>query len=77
MNAPEVVVVDALGTFCPVPVRLVARRIARLPAGTLVELLADDPLVTVDVPAWCHTNGHILESHVERDGVWTALIRRG
>ncbi len=77
MSAPDVVVVDALGTFCPVPVRLAARRMARLPPGTLVELLADDPLVTIDVPAWCHAHGHVLESHVEHGGVWTALIRRG
>jgi tRNA 2-thiouridine synthesizing protein A len=73
----EVVVVDALGTFCPVPVRLAARRMARLPPGALIELLADDPLVAVDVPAWCHTAGHTLESHLQRDGVWIARIRRG
>lgn len=76
-SPPDVVVVDALGTFCPVPVRLAARRMARLPPGTVIELLADDPLVTIDVPAWCHTHGHTLESHTETAGTWTARIRKG
>lgn len=54
--------VDALGTFCPVPVRLLARTLASAPPGTTVTLLADDPLVEVDVPAWCHTSGATLHA---------------
>ena len=60
-------VVDALGTRCPVPIHLVARAAARSAPGDLIELLASDPLITVDLPAWCHRSGHALEG-LERDG---------
>lgn len=53
-------VVDALGTWCPVPVHLVARAAAVAAPGELIELLASDPLITVDLPAWCHRSGHAL-----------------
>lgn len=69
--------VDALGAFCPAPVRMLARALDRLPAGTEVELLADDPLVAVDVPAWCHTHGVTLRAFaVEADGVHRAVAVR-
>lgn len=76
MTGPPTRVVDALGTFCPVPVRMLARAVARVPPGGSVELLADDPLVAVDVPAWCHTHGAALLEMVElADGSWRALVR--
>ncbi len=67
--------VDALGTHCPVPVGLLARAIARVPPGTTVRVLADDPLVAVDLPAWCHSHGHELVALDESDGTWTAVVR--
>lgn len=76
MTGPPARVVDALGTFCPVPVRMLARAVARVPPGATVELLADDPLVAVDVPAWCHANGAaLLEIAGLADGSWRALVR--
>lgn len=65
--APSTRVVDALGTWCPVPIYLVDRAARRARAGDLIELLADDPLIEVDLPAWCHTSGHEL-LELRRDG---------
>ena len=50
-------IVDALGTWCPVPIHLIARAAGRSQPGDVLELLADDPLIEVDLPAWCHTLG--------------------
>lgn len=72
-------VVDALGTWCPVPIHLVARAAARLGPGEVIELLADDPLIEVDLPAWCHASGNELTA-LRRDGdgwVGTVTIRTG
>lgn len=69
-------VVDAVGTRCPVPVHLLARALRRVPPGALVELLADDPLVAVDVPAWCHSAGATVEAGGrEPDGVYRFVVR--
>lgn len=67
MTGPRTRIVDALGTRCPVPIGLAARAAARLAAGDRVVVLADDPLVTVDLPAWCHESGHRLDA-MEEDG---------
>lgn len=53
-------VVDALGTWCPVPIHLVDRAARGAQPGDELELLADDPLIEVDLPAWCHRTGHAL-----------------
>jgi len=69
--------VDALGTFCPVPVEMLARTVARLAPGDRVDLLADDPLVRVDVPAWCHTHGHAVDVAPDPAGGWLLAVRVG
>ena len=51
-------VIDALGTWCPVPVGLLRQAAATAPPGQVIEVLADDPLAAVDIPAWCHSAGH-------------------
>ncbi|MFN8111402.1 MAG: sulfurtransferase TusA family protein [Thermoleophilia bacterium] len=66
---------DALGSRCPVPVRLLARAMSRRAPGEVLELLADDPLILVDLPAWCHSTGHQLMEIHERGSGWCALVR--
>ena len=56
---PEVTV-DARGVLCPVPIIRLARAAAARPAGTVLELLTDDPAAVHDVPAWCRLRGHTL-----------------
>lgn len=67
--------VDALGTWCPVPIVLMRRAVAAAAPGDVLELLADDPLVAVDLPAWCHDSGHVLEEMRDLGGVWRARVR--
>jgi tRNA 2-thiouridine synthesizing protein A len=60
-------VVDALGTWCPVPIHLVERAARASAPGDVIELLSDDPLIEVDLPAWCHASGNEL-IELRRDG---------
>ena len=67
-------IVDALGTWCPVPIHLIDRAARRSAPGEVIELLADDPLIEVDLPAWCHSSGNeLLELRRDGDG-WLALV---
>jgi cysteine desulfurase len=75
MTAPARTV-DALGTYCPVPLHLLARAIVTVEVGETVELLADDPLIRIDLPAWCHDTGHELLEVGERSGEHRAVVRR-
>lgn len=69
--------VDALGLLCPLPIVRTARALAARPAGTLVELLADDPGIVDDLPAWCRTMGHDLLDMTEKAGTWHCRVRKG
>lgn len=70
-------VVDALGTFCPVPIHLIDRAILTVAPGEQVTLLADDPLVEVDLPAWCHERGHDLVRLTRETGGYRGVVTRG
>jgi len=50
--------IDARGLLCPLPVLRLRKRIAGLPAGAVVRLLADDPAAAIDVPHFCAEQGH-------------------
>jgi len=68
--------VDALGTWCPVPIHMIDRAITTVAPGDRVTLLADDPLIEVDLPAWCHDTGHELVELREEPGGWRGVVRR-
>ena len=70
-------VVDARGTRCPVPVLRLAGAVRGLPGGTLATVLASDPAVEHDVPAWARMRGHVVEQVSVADGVWTVRVRLG
>ena len=64
----EVVVVDARGLRCPLPVIRLAQRVRDLEPGTLVEVWATDPAAAADVPAWCRMRGQQHVSTHQREG---------
>lgn len=68
---------DALGTMCPVPVIMLADRLADVPEGRLIEVLADDPAARTDVPAWCTLKAQeFAGSRQLPGGGWAFLVRR-
>ncbi len=67
--------VDALGTWCPVPLSMAREAAAHMRPGEVLELLADDPMVFLDIPAWCHDHGHEVLSMDQRRDVITTQIR--
>ncbi len=62
---------DARRLLCPMPVIRVQNRVAELQPGEILEVVATDPGVLNDVPAWCRINGHKVLStrRVEREVV--------
>ena len=58
---------DARGLLCPMPVIRTQDRVRDLTSGTILEVLATDPGVLHDIPAWCRVHGHELLD-TEREG---------
>ncbi|MEZ5560984.1 MAG: sulfurtransferase TusA family protein [Pseudomonadales bacterium] len=60
MSDPHVL--DVRGLLCPLPVIRTQDLVKTLAAGSLIEVLATDPGVLQDIPAWCRVHGHELVS---------------
>jgi tRNA 2-thiouridine synthesizing protein A len=56
----EPAVLDARGLLCPLPVIRTQDRVRTLTPGARLEILATDPGVLADLPAWCRVHGHTL-----------------
>ena len=59
---------DVRGMLCPLPVIRTQERVETLAAGTLLDILATDPGVLQDIPAWCRVHGHSLVATARDDG---------
>lgn len=57
-GASEPVVIDGGDQSCTRLLIQLRGRLAALPAGTIVHLLASDPAAPLDLAAWCHLTGH-------------------
>jgi tRNA 2-thiouridine synthesizing protein A len=55
-----VIMVDARGVRCPLPVIRLAAAARTAPTGTVITLLSTDPAAEPDVAAWCRMRGHEL-----------------
>ncbi|RUO66408.1 tRNA 2-thiouridine synthesizing protein A [Pseudidiomarina planktonica] len=51
---------DTLGLKCPEPVMLVRAQIRRMAVGEVLEVIADDPATTRDIPSFCRFMDHEL-----------------
>ena len=68
---------DLRGLKCPLPALLAQKALAKTAPGTVLTVLADDPLAAVDIPHMCHTHGHGLDGSVEAGGYRVFTVRRG
>jgi tRNA 2-thiouridine synthesizing protein A len=69
-------VIDALGRKCPIPIIMLAERIRDVPVGEAIAVLADDPAARTDVPAWCTMKSHEFVAITDLPSGWSLLIRR-
>ena len=49
---------DCVGLYCPMPIVKTAEKIKQLRQGEVLEVLADDKGIKLDMPAWCESTGH-------------------
>lgn len=58
---------DARRLLCPLPVIRAQDAITEMQSGERLRVMATDPGVKNDIPAWCRINGHKVESMDEKD----------
>ncbi len=66
MQKNEAVRLDTLGLRCPEPVMMIRKTVRKMAQGELLEVIADDPATTRDIPSFCRFMDHtLLESNIE------------
>lgn len=50
--------IDAKRLLCPMPVIRLGEKINQINTGDTIEMIATDPGVLHDIPAWCKVHGH-------------------
>ena len=67
---------DLRGLKCPLPALLAKKALARLEPGSVLTVIADDPMSVVDIPHMCHGEGHAVKSVTSRDGYSEFILRK-
>ena len=73
---PDAIVYDLKGLKCPLPVMKTRKRMQRLAPGALIAVETTDPLAVIDIPHFCHEDGHTLVESGVREGGHRFLIRK-
>ncbi len=67
---------DCMGLYCPMPIVKTAQRIKELKTDEVLEVVADDKGLKLDMPAWCKTTGHEFLGMEEKDGEIHVFVKK-
>lgn len=67
---------DTFGLLCPMPSIKTAQKIKELKVGEVLEVLATDPGIREDMPAWCRATGNEYLGLEEREGEYRVYLRK-
>ena len=69
------VVVDTIGLYCPIPIIRTAEKARTLSSGQVIEILSDDRVILIDMPAWCRSTGHGYLGFAPHEAGWRLYVR--
>jgi tRNA 2-thiouridine synthesizing protein A len=67
--------IDARGLKCPLPVLKLEKRMASLPIGKSLTVLATDPMAKIDIPLYCRQNGLECEATSEGETLRFEIVK--
>lgn len=70
-------IIDARGLKCPLPVLRMEKRLAALPDGARLVVLATDPMAKVDIPLYCRQQGHDHAMTAEGEVMRFSIVKAG
>ncbi|WKW52411.1 sulfurtransferase TusA family protein [Rhodomicrobium lacus] len=73
----DTITIDTRGLSCPLPVLLAKKHLRAIAGGTLVRILATDPLAPEDFRDFCRVSGCVwIGSREAEDGALEITIRQ-
>ena len=70
------VTVDCVGLYCPMPIVYTAKKVKEMLAGQVLEVIADDEGIKVDMPNWARMTGNEYLGIEEADGKLHVFVRK-
>jgi tRNA 2-thiouridine synthesizing protein A len=74
-NPPEQFL-DLTELLCPLPVLKARKKLEAMKSGSILKIVATDPMSAIDMPHFCNEQGHTLLSHETKDRQQIFRIRR-
>lgn len=75
--APDAFHLDLKGLKCPLPVLKTRKRLSSMAKGEELTVETTDPLAGIDIPHFCHEDGHVLVLSERQPDGHRFTIRRG
>jgi tRNA 2-thiouridine synthesizing protein A len=75
-TADPVLRLDLRGLKCPLPVLKTRKKMVELPTGSVISVETTDPLSAIDIPHFCHEDGHQLLSQQRTETGHLFMIRK-
>lgn len=76
MEFDAAISLDLKGLKCPLPVLKARKALSKLEPGTMIMVETTDPLAVIDIPHFCHQEGHQLVRSQALDGGHRFFIRK-
>ena len=67
---------DCVGLYCPMPIFKTNEKIKELKPGEVLEVVADDKGIKLDMPAWCESTGHEFMGMEEENGEIKVYVKK-
>ena len=67
---------DCVGLYCPMPIFKTNEKIKELKPGEVLEVVADDKGIKLDMPAWCQSTGHEFMGMEEENGEIKVYVKK-
>lgn len=69
-------ILDTVGLYCPIPIIRTAERMKRLDSGAILEVISDDRVILIDMPAWCRSTGNSFLGSRQDGDEYRLLVRK-
>jgi len=67
---------DCIGLYCPIPIVKTAARIKAMKVGEVLEVVADDKGIKMDMPAWAKSTGNEFLGVEEKGGEIKVYVKK-